>query len=136
MSTPRTLAEKVDYLFHEVHPRGRKSFTHPEVSAATGLSTGLLSALRSGKNTNPTKDTVERLAGFFGVPVAFFFDDQTTEQVAAQIGLAAVIRDAGIAHAATRMVGLSAGSVEAVTALTEQLRKLEGLEPATPDDPR
>jgi transcriptional regulator with XRE-family HTH domain len=96
----------------------------------------LLSALRSGKNTNPTKDTVERLAGFFGVPVAFFFDDQTTEQVAAQIGLAAVIRDAGIAHAATRMVGLSAGSIDAVAALTEQLRKLEGLEPPDPNGPR
>jgi transcriptional regulator with XRE-family HTH domain len=122
------LAEKIDHLFREVHPSGRKSFTHPEVSAATGLSTGLLSALRSGKNINPTKDTLERLAGFFGIPVAYFFDDQTTAQVNAQIGLAAAMRDAGIASAAARMTGLSAGSVDAVRALTEQLRKLEGLE--------
>ncbi|WP_394613205.1 helix-turn-helix domain-containing protein [Lentzea sp. JNUCC 0626] len=126
-AVPRTLAEKVDHLFREVHPRGRKPFTHPEVSVATGLSTGLLSALRSGKNTNPTKDTMQRLAEFFGVPVAYFFDDQTTEQVAAQIGLAAAMRDAGVASAAARMVGLSSGSVDAVRALTEQLRKLEGL---------
>ncbi|WP_086661592.1 helix-turn-helix domain-containing protein [Lentzea kentuckyensis] len=125
---PRTLAEKVDHLFREVRPRGRKPFTHPEVSAATGLSTGLLSALRSGKNTNPTKDTLERLAEFFGIPVAYFFDDQTTEQVTAQIGLAAAMRDAGVASAATRMIGLSPGSVDAVRALTEQLRRLEGLE--------
>ncbi|WP_186763008.1 helix-turn-helix domain-containing protein [Lentzea tibetensis] len=126
--SPRTLAEKVEYLFREVRPKDRKPFTHPEVATATGLSTGLLSALRSGKNTNPTKDTLERLAGFFGVPVAFFFDDQTTEQIAAQIGLAGAMRDAGVASAAARMVGLSAGSVDAVRALTEQLRKLEGLE--------
>jgi transcriptional regulator with XRE-family HTH domain len=125
---PRTLAEKVEYLFREVHPKGRKPFTHPEVSAATGLSTGLLSALRSGKNVNPTKDTLERLAGFFGVPVAFFFDDQTADEIAAQIGLAGAMRDAGVANAAARMVGLSKGSVDAVRALTEQLRKLEGLE--------
>ncbi|WP_086666788.1 helix-turn-helix domain-containing protein [Lentzea kentuckyensis] len=125
---PRTLAEKVEYLFREVHPKGRKPFTHPEVSAATGLSTGLLSALRSGKNLNPTKDTLERLAGFFGVPVAFFFDDQTADEIAAQIGLAGAMRDAGVANAAARMVGLSQGSVDAVRALTEQLRKLEGLE--------
>jgi transcriptional regulator with XRE-family HTH domain len=125
---PRTLAEKVDYLFRQVHPRGRRPFTHPEVASATGLSTGVLSALRSGKNPNPTKDTIERLAGFFGVPVTYFFDDQTAEEVLAQIGLAAVVRDAGIARAAARMLGLSQGSVEAVTAMTEQLRRLEGLE--------
>jgi transcriptional regulator with XRE-family HTH domain len=125
---PRTLAERVDYLFRHVHPRGRKPFTHPEVAAATGLSTGLLSALRSGKNGNPTKDTIERLAGFFGVPVTFFFDDQSTAQITAQIGLAAMVRDAGIAQAAARMVGLSEGSIEAVAALTEQLRRLEGLD--------
>ncbi|GAA3850824.1 helix-turn-helix domain-containing protein [Saccharothrix violaceirubra] len=127
MDVPRTLAEKVDYLIRTVHPRDRKPFTHPEIAAATQLSTGLLSALRSGKNVNPTKETVERLARFFGVPVAYFFDDQTTEQVAAQLGLAAAMRDVGIAHAATRLVGLSEGSLDAVAALTEQLRRLEGL---------
>ena len=56
----------MDYLFRHVHPRDPGPFTHPEVAAATGLSTGLLSTLRSGKNTNPTKETQERLAGFFG----------------------------------------------------------------------
>ncbi|GAA0245229.1 helix-turn-helix domain-containing protein [Saccharothrix mutabilis subsp. mutabilis] len=127
MQAPRSLAEKVDYLIRTVHPRDRKPFTHPEIATATGLSTGLLSALRSGKNTNPTKETLEKLARFFGVPVAYFFDDQTTEQVTTQLGLAAAMRDAGIARAATRLVGLSDGSLEAVAALTEQLRKLEGL---------
>jgi transcriptional regulator with XRE-family HTH domain len=129
---PQTLAAKVDYLFRQVHPGGRRPFTHPEVSAATGLSTGLLSALRTGKNTNPTKDTLERLAGFFGVPVAFFFDDQTYDQIAGQIALAALVRDARIAHAATRMVGLSPDSLLAVTSLTEQLRRIEGLETGGP----
>ncbi|MFL6140880.1 MAG: helix-turn-helix domain-containing protein [Labedaea sp.] len=126
---PRTLRDKVDYLFRQVHPSGRKPFTHPEVAAATGLSTGLLSALRSGKNANPTKDTLERLAKFFGVPVAFFFDDLTADEVAAQIGLATALRDAGIARVAGRMAGLSKGSVDSLIALTEQLRKLEGLDP-------
>jgi transcriptional regulator with XRE-family HTH domain len=125
---PQTLPEKVDHLIRHVHPRGRKPYTHPEIAEATGLSTGLLSALRSGKNQNPTKDTLERLARFFGVPEAFFFDDQTAEQVTAQIGLAAVMRDAGIAQVVTRMVGLSQGSLDAMSSMTEQLRRLEGLE--------
>ncbi|MBW4717289.1 helix-turn-helix domain-containing protein [Saccharothrix obliqua] len=125
---PRTLPEKVDYLIRNVHPRGRKPYTHPEIAEQTGLSTGLLSALRSGKNQNPTKDTLERLARFFGVPEAFFFDEQTADQVTAQVALAAMLRDAGIAQVAARMVGLSQGSLEAVQAMTEQLRKLEGLE--------
>jgi transcriptional regulator with XRE-family HTH domain len=125
---PRTLAEKVDYLFREVHPRDRKQFTHPEVAKATGLSTGLLSALRSGKNVNPTKDTLEKLGKFFGVSAVYFLDDEPSEQVSAQIALAALLRDAGIARVAARMVGLSDGSLETVTAMTEQLRKLEGLD--------
>ena len=124
---PRTLADKIDYLFRHVHPRGRKPFTHLEVSAATGLSVGLLSALRSGKNTNPTKDTIERLAAYFSVPVAYFFDDQTAAQITAQLGLAAAMRDVGVAKAAARMVGLSQGSLDAVTALADQLRRLEEL---------
>jgi transcriptional regulator with XRE-family HTH domain len=132
MEAPRSLAEKVDYLFRTVHPKGRKPFSHPEVAAATGLSTGVLSALRSGKNTNPTKETLERLARFFGVSVAYFFDDQTADQITAQLALAAAMRDAGIAHAATRLIGLSEGSLDAITSLAEQLRKLEGLtEPET-----
>ncbi|GIH10570.1 XRE family transcriptional regulator [Rhizocola hellebori] len=131
--TPQTLAEKVDFLFRHMHPRGRKPVTHPEVAQATGLSTGLLSALRSGKNINPTKDTIERLAHFFGVPSAFFFDDQTTEQVSVQIGLVAAVRDAGIANAAARLVGLSQGSIEAVIALANQLRKIEGIKDVGPD---
>lgn len=130
---PRTLREKVDYLIREVHPRGRGPYTHPEISQATGLSTGVLSALRSGKNANPTKDTLERLARFFGVPVAFFFDDQTTDEVTAQIGLLAVMRDNDIAHVASRLVGLSRGSIDAVNHMAEQLRKLEGLERADED---
>ena len=77
-STPRTLPEKIDYLIRHVHPRDRKPYTHPEIAEATGLSTGLLSALRSGKNTNPTKDTLERLARFFGVSEAFFFTSSAT----------------------------------------------------------
>jgi transcriptional regulator with XRE-family HTH domain len=133
---PSTFAEKVDYLFRHVHPRGRRPYTHPEVAAAAGLSTGVLSALRTGKNTNPTKDTLERLAGFFGVPVGYFFDDQTADQISTQLGLAALIRDAGIARAATRMVGLSNGSLDAVATLTEQLRKLEGLDPTDSENGR
>lgn len=70
------------------------------------------------------------------MPEAFFFADQTADQsdgqVTAQIGLAAVLRDAGIAHVAARMVGLSQGSLDVVWSMTEQLRKLEGLDKDEP----
>jgi len=125
---PRTLADKLNYLFGTAHPKGRGPYTHQEVHAATTISPSLLSALRSGKATNPTKDTLERLARFFGVEPAYFFDDQAAERTVAQLGLLAALRDAGVAQLAMRAAGLSAESLDSIRTTVERIRQLEGLD--------
>lgn len=125
---PRTLAEKIDYLFTTVHPKGRGPYTNQEVHEATGISLGLLSTLRSGKATNPTKDKLERLSRFFGVTPAYFFDDAAADDTTTQLGLLAAMRDQGVAHLAMRAAGLSNESLESITSTVERIRQLEGLE--------
>lgn len=125
---PNTLADKLNYLFSTAHPKDRGPYTHQEVQAATAVSPSLLSALRSGKATNPTKDTLQRLARFFGVDPAYFFDDQAAEQTAAQLGLLAALRDNGVAQLAMRAAGLSSESLDSIRTTVERIRQLEGLD--------
>lgn len=125
---PRTLAEKIDYLFRTMHPKDRGPYTHQEAHAATSISPALLSTLRSGKAVNPTKDTLERLSRFFGVEPSYFFDGQDSDRTSAQLGLLAALRDHGVAHLAMRASGLSAESLESITSTVERIRQLEGLE--------
>jgi transcriptional regulator with XRE-family HTH domain len=123
-----SLADKLNYLFSTAHPKDRGPYTHQEVQAATTVSSSLLSALRSGKATNPTKETLQRLANFFGVEPAYFFDDQAAEETIAQLGLLAALRDNGVAQLAMRAAGLSAESLDSIRVTVERIRKLEGLD--------
>lgn len=125
---PNTLADKLNYLFSTAHPKDRGPYTHQEVQAATSVSPSLLSALRSGKATNPTRDTLQRLARFFGVEPAYFFDDQAAEHTAAQLGLLAALRDNGVAQLAMRAAGLSTESLDSIRTTVERIRQLEGLD--------
>jgi len=125
---PASLADKLNYLFRTAHPKGRGPYTHQEVHAATTISPSLLSALRSGKASNPTKDTLERLARFFGVHPAYFFDDQAAEETVAQLGLLAALRDNEVAQLAMRAAGLSPESLASIRTSVEHIRKLEGID--------
>lgn len=126
--SPASLADKLNYLFRTAHPKGRGAYTHQEVHAATAVSPSLLSALRSGKATNPTKDTLERLARFFGVRPAYFFDDQATEETVTQLGLLAALRDNEVAQLAMRAAGLSTESLASIRSTVERIRQLEGID--------
>ncbi|MFI9270133.1 helix-turn-helix domain-containing protein [Kitasatospora sp. NPDC052896] len=86
----RTLAEKLDHLFREIHPAHRGPFSYHEVAqaikqqAAPGgptVSHGTLQQIRTGAKTNPTVNTLEAIAAFFGVPAAYFLDDTVAERV-------------------------------------------------------
>lgn len=64
----RTFAELLDYLFREVRPKGRGSFTYAEVAEGIRASSGVtisasgIQQLRTGKNSNPKFETVRALA--------------------------------------------------------------------------
>jgi transcriptional regulator with XRE-family HTH domain len=135
------LAAKVDHLFRTVRPRGGGEYTFEEVAEAIRakggptISATYLWQLRKGRRDNPTKRHLEALAGFFGVPPAYFFDDAEAERIDAELALLNALRDAPVRQIALRASGLSTKSLETIVEMVDRVRELEGLpQPAKPDD--
>ncbi|MDQ3702482.1 MAG: helix-turn-helix domain-containing protein, partial [Chloroflexota bacterium] len=121
-SQPRkTLAQKLDHLFHAVHPRGRGEYSLEEVAegirgrGGPTISATYIWQLRKGLKDNPTKKHLEALADFFGVSPLYFFDDEAAAQIESEIELLVTLRDAPVRYIAMRSVGLSAQSLQAIT---------------------
>lgn len=93
-----TLADRIDLLFRTVHPAGGKPYSLEYVASGiekiTGekISANAIWKLRKGKSANPTKKTIEGLAGFFGVPPSYFFDE-APERAGEELRLLAAMRD-------------------------------------------
>ncbi|MFE7115129.1 helix-turn-helix domain-containing protein [Streptomyces sp. NPDC057654] len=137
-SGPATLGQRLNRLFDVVHPADRGPFSNMEVAARLGESGGetvsatYLWQLRTGKRDNPTKRHLEALARFFGVPVAYFFDDDAAARIDQELATLRKMRDVRVEHIAMRTVGLSDRSMDAVVAMIDRVRELEGL-PADPE---
>jgi transcriptional regulator with XRE-family HTH domain len=124
----RTLAEKLDHLFATVHPPGRDAYSVREVAAAVpGISAQYVWQLRTGERDNPTIQHLEALAGFFGVSLAYFVDDATSERVDAVLDLAVSLTDPAVRLIALRSAGLSPRGRRAITEMIEHVRAVEGL---------
>ncbi|WP_245694343.1 helix-turn-helix domain-containing protein [Streptomyces abyssalis] len=117
-----------------VHPPDRGPYTNQEVAAllrergGPTLSHVYLWQLRTGRRDNPTRRHLEGLAEFFGVPVAYFFDEGTALKVSEELEIIRRIRDSGVQRVAARAAGLSPQSVEQVLATIEHIREKEGLD--------
>jgi transcriptional regulator with XRE-family HTH domain len=129
----RTLAEKLDHLFTTVRsPRGGE-YTFEEVASALRdaggptISATYVWQLRKGIRDNPTKRHLEALASFFGVSPSYFFDEAAAERIEAELELLTAMRDASVRSMALRASGLSPSSLEAIRAVIENARRLEGL---------
>lgn len=137
----RTLAEKIDRLFQSVHP-ATGEYTHEEVAqairAAGGptISATYLWQLRKGIRDNPTKRHLEALSQFFGVQPAYFFDEEVSERIEAELSLLATLRDSSVRRLALRATGLSAESLGTIVEMIERVRELEGLPPSPTDQER
>ncbi|MEV7088003.1 Secondary metabolite protein [Streptomyces sp. NPDC093085] len=137
--TERPFAELLDYLFREVHPKGRGPYTYAEVSngirekSGVAISASAIQQLRTGTNTNPKMQTIAALAGFFGVSPSYFFDEAAAEKQRAEIQLVAAMRDQGVRRVALRASGLSSSSLDMLNTVIAQARRLEGI-PEDPDD--
>ncbi|MCS7478558.1 helix-turn-helix domain-containing protein [Umezawaea endophytica] len=127
------LAARVDHLFRTIKPRGGREYSFEEVAEAIRtrggptISATYIWQLRRGLRNNPTMKHVEALAGFFGVPPAYFFDDDTTHRIDAELALLTAVRDSSVRQIALRASGLSAKSLVAITEMVERVRELEGL---------
>ena len=129
----RTLAKKIDLLFHTMHPRDRGEYSLEEVAegirrrGGPTISATYIWQLRKGLKDNPTKKHLEALADFFGVSPLYFFDHQAAACIEEQLNLLQSLRDEGIRIMALRAVGLSPQSLQAITGMIERVRQLEGV---------
>ncbi|MET9322986.1 helix-turn-helix domain-containing protein [Streptomyces sp. NPDC003038] len=127
-----SLSHKLNHLFTSTTPAGRGPYTAEEVAraitaAGVPISGSYIWLLRKGQRDNPTLRHVEGLARFFGVPPAYFFDDQVTETVNAELALLMAMRDAQVQRVALRTAGLSQRSLRSINEVIERVRELEGL---------
>ncbi|MEA5364026.1 helix-turn-helix domain-containing protein [Amycolatopsis sp., V23-08] len=126
-----TLADKIDQLFHVVRRADREPYSNEEVATAcreaTGesFSTTYLWQLRTGRRTNPTKRHLEALAQFFGVPPAYFFDDEQSRKIAEELALLGALRDAGVRDLALRAVTLSADGLDTISDMIDAIARRE-----------
>jgi transcriptional regulator with XRE-family HTH domain len=79
-----SFAVRLNRLFDTVYPPGRGPHTTAELIAALkadGIRTPARDVfrLRAGFAANPSTDTIERIAAFFGVPSAYFTDEQDVD---------------------------------------------------------
>jgi ESX-1-secreted protein regulator len=129
---PLTLADKLNHLFATVRP-AKGEYTHEQVAVAIEQAGGpTISAtyvwqLRKGLRDNPTKHHLEALAAFFGVPPAYFLDQETAARVDEQLELLAAFRDPAVRELAVRASGLSPETLRTVTDMVDRARELEGL---------
>ncbi|MFE9373215.1 helix-turn-helix domain-containing protein [Streptomyces sp. NPDC006711] len=85
--TPRSLADKLNRLFESIRPPDGHEYSNEQVAdgisrqGLTTISQSYVWQLRKGKKTNPTISHLRALADFFGVPVAYFFDDGAAGEV-------------------------------------------------------
>jgi transcriptional regulator with XRE-family HTH domain len=135
----RTLAQRLEYLFRTVRGSGRREYSNEEVATAitrdqgVTISASYLWYLRTGQRDNPTLKHLNALARFFGVPAAYFFDDETANQVEAELALLTAMKDARIRDVALRADGLSAESLDTIRDVIARVRQLEGLPPQAED---
>ena len=131
------LAARLNHLFATVPaPDGRSLWTNDDAAAAiaaegVSMSSAYLSQLRTGKRDNPSARHLAAIAGLFGVPIDYFFDDEVAARVDADLRLLSAVRDAGVQAIALRAQGLSPQSLASVADMIEHIRKLERL----PDEP-
>lgn len=137
--TDGTLANRIDHLFKAVQPKGRE-FSYEEVArGCEALTVGTFSKtyvwqLRTGQRDNPTKRHLEALAAFFGVPVAYFFDDQVVDNVNSQLALAAALRDSDVRDIAMRALHMDHATRQSLAHIVHEISRMQGGHP-DPDAP-
>lgn len=132
------LADKLNHLFATMKPAGRDPYTSEEAAraitaAGVPISGSYIWLLRKGQRDNPTLRHLEGLARFFGVPPAYFFDDQVTNAVNEELSLLRALRDVQVQRVALRTSGLSEKSLKSINEVIARVRELEGL-PEEPSD--
>ena len=137
------LAHRLDRLFDEVRPAGRRGrrYTNEEVAVAVKalnpdirVGGAYLSALRNGTKKKPSTELLAALARHFGMPISYFFDEEPPARGAGAAGeLARLADNTQVRRLALRALDLTPEGLAEVAELVE--RVLAG-EYQPPGDPR
>ncbi|PXW98851.1 helix-turn-helix domain-containing protein [Mycolicibacterium moriokaense] len=128
-----TFADRLQRLFDAVHPPGGGPYTGAAVIGdlkrhGVIMSAPYLSQLRSGKRSNPSPATMQALADFFGVEVAYFTDDAYYAMLDVELTVLAAMRDEGVQRISARTIGLSPAACQQLTVKIDELRRRENLD--------
>ncbi|XTZ13915.1 helix-turn-helix domain-containing protein [Micromonospora echinospora] len=73
---PPSFAALLGALVERTNPATSRNYTPADVAAGTGLSKQAVSLLLTGSTANPSRETIQKLAEFFGVDPGYFFTGQ------------------------------------------------------------
>lgn len=126
-----SIAEKLDRLFGQAQAAGQPEPSYMAVAEAIRAKQGVqishtyIWQLRTGRRDNPTVAHLTALATYFGVPVAYFLDDEQTRRIDAQLELLKTIRDAGVTQIALRAADVSPRGRETINELIRKVWESE-----------
>ncbi len=117
----KTVAELIDQLFRTHRRPDGREYTYKEVSLALdrAVEPSHLSKLRTGKITNPGRETLLGLCRFFQVPPSYFFPEL---ELSSQSADSSIDNQASPVQIALRSTGLSP---EVQEKLEELIRALQ-----------
>lgn len=124
----QVIAKRLMYLFEHRHPANRGPYTIAEIAEMTGVGESTIKQLRRGIKSNPTIDTLKKLAAAFDVPPTYWLSDEDPEEQFARRDLRTAMKDAGIESIALRSQGLTPGNLRLVADMITVARKSQGLD--------
>lgn len=109
------LSDRLNHLFASVRPVSGQEYTNEQVASAISvggvtISQSYIWQLRKGRKDNPTLKHVQALAEFFGVPAAYFFDDDVSDRVGERLSALRAEQDKA-GGAEVRLMAMRAGEL-------------------------
>ncbi|MFI7603376.1 helix-turn-helix domain-containing protein [Actinoplanes sp. NPDC049681] len=126
-----SIAAKLDRLFTQVRAAGQGEISYMAVAEAIRAEQGIqishtyIWQLRTGRRDNPTVQHLTGLAGYFGVPVAYFLDDDEARKIDGQLQLLRTLKDAQVTEIALRAADVSPSSRDTIGELVRKVWELE-----------
>lgn len=131
-----SIAGKLDRLFKQLRPEPSYMAVAESVRSDQGVSIShtYIWQLRTGRRDNPTIQHLTALATYFGVPVAYFLDDEHTTRIDSQLDMLRTIRDAGVTEIALRAADVSPRGRDTISELIRKVWESErdSREPGSP----
>ena len=136
-----SIAERLAYLFDVVHAPGTRGYTAAEVArgvraAGGSISDVYINKLLNGERGEPSLRYLRMLAGFFGVPLTFFLDDDPDPIDGPGLDLQIRLRSPQVQAMLVAAGRLPEPAQSALGDIVTSLLRAEGREPAVePSDP-